>query len=458
MPAVLDVDPDVYASAGKAFLAVNDAVCDAVTALATAVNGAGGMAGVDSTGAAWARDYDAAADALLRADATVVEALGVVGDRLVASATNHDDAEAASTPAASSTAGPPAYPSTPVTRRGVSVVVSTPPSADGTPVDPPPGWFLVAHALAVVWPAGHPDQLREVANGWLSAHFRLTDEADRLSRPIADLSGQKSPEIPYALQLCSNLQNTLRTLAGEHQLLAQACGGYASAIQQMHGDVITELVELLATEAVIEAAGALAAGPTAGLAEIPTQTVAGGRVAIAVVRISRYISRLAEEVVTFENLLAGVSERVISVLASLQKVTEQRELLQAVTDLVDAGVPPLDLQANDRDNPSAHVIRRHVAKPDTYLTGRTDQPIASTFTSMAAATVAISGVIAGHLAEIQAWLRGHKAELRLTGPLPAGAGRSYLRDSKRFIVPLNLRVTLRRNSQGWFVFTAFPEP
>lgn len=453
MPPRLDVDTDVYASVGRAFLAVNASTCDAVTALATAANGAAGMAGVDSSGATWARSYDAAAAALLRADAAVVEALGVVGDRLTAGAANHYDAEVAS-----AGAGPPAYPGQPGTTRAVDVVVSAPPSADGTPDDPPAGWFLVAGSLAVVWPAGHPEQLREVGRGWLSAHFLLADEADRLSGPIADLAGQISPEIPYAVDVATGLRSTLRDLADEHATVAQACTGYADAIAKAHHDVIAELVELVAFEAVVEIAGAIAAAPSGGTAEVPAQAVAASRLSVAAARITEFLETLAEEVLTFETLVAGVGERLVDTIVELQTVNRNEQTLQAATALVDAGIPPVDLQANEDDNPDAHVIRKHVEKSDEYLKSRTDQPIASTFTSRAAATMAISTLLAASKAEIDAWLRGSKKELRLKGPLPAGAGRSYLRDSDRFIVPTNMRVTLRRNSTGYYIFTAFPEP
>ena len=454
--ATLDVDPDVYVAVGRAFLDVNQAVCDIVTAAANSANSAEGMAGADSTGAAWARGYDAAADALLRAGATVVDALGVVGDRLSVGGANHGYAEAASVPQAGS-GGPPHYPGTPGTSRAVGVVVSTPPSADGTPTDPPPGWLLIAHLLAWTWPAGHPDQLRDVGTGWLTASLELSAEADRLSGPLADLSSQTSPEVPYALTMCGGLQSALRTLADQYAAVAQACAGYANFLAKAHHDVISELVELVAFEAVVEIIGAVAAAPTAGTAEVPTQSVAGARLAATAFRVGKILTELAEDVVTVENLVGAVTERVLDVLAQLQTVTAARDTLQAVTALVDAGVPPVDLQANEDNNPYAHV-----------MSSTSPSPTATSSDATSARCVDVhlaGGSYHGDLdprsprtPDRSQLARRHRRQLDLSGPLPPGAGRSYLRDSGHLSSATRFTVLLRRNAHGYFIFTVFPEP
>lgn len=452
MPAVLDVDPDVYASAGRVFLDVNDAVCDVVAAAAKSANTGGGMAGVDSSGAAWAGAYDSAAASLLRARSAMVDAVGALGDRLTASGANHDDAEAASVPN-----GAPAYPGQPGTTRAVGVVVSAPPSADGTPTDPPPGWWLVAHLLAWTWPAGHVDQLVEVGTGWLTASLKLADEADRLSAPIADLAGETSPEVALAVSTCTGLQGTVRMLADQYAVAARACTGYASAIGTAHREVIAELVELIITEAAVEAAGAILSAPTAGMAQVPTQSVAASRASVAAARIGGILARLAEDVLTLQNLMEGVTEQVVSVLTSLQQITEKQELLQAVTQLVDEGIPPVDLQANEDDNPSAHVLDRHVDKDDDYLKNRPKR-VSSTFTSLAAATTALSTLLAANRALITDWLASGDRDVDLYGLLPRGAGRCYLRDSGQFVGATRMKATLVRSTNGYFIVTAFPLP
>lgn len=453
--ATLDVDPDVYLSVGRTFLDINDAVCDIVVGAADAANSAFGMAGVDSTGAEWARSYDAAASSLLRAGSTLVDALGAVGDRLSVSGTNHDDAEVASVPTGG--AGPPAYSRAPGTGRAVGVVVSEPPSADGTPGDPPPGWWLIAHLVAYTWPAGHQDQLREVGTGWLTASLALSDQVDRLPGPIAELAGQASPEVPYAVATCTGLQTAMRTVADEFETVAHVCNGYANYLDQAHRDVIGELVELVAELAVIELAGAIAAAPTGGVAEVPAQAVAGSRLGVAVGRITTILKELAERLELLKTLVQGVTEHVVSALVDLQQVTAQRETLQAVTELIDAGIPTVDLQANDDANPSAHVVEKHVAKSDAYLIGR-NIPRASTFTSLAAATTAISTVIAANRQDIAHWLAGTDAQTDIRGSLPPGAGRVYLRDSGTFVNATRFKVILRRNAHGYFIFTVVLEP
>lgn len=453
--ATLDVDPDVFLSVGRTFLDVNDAVCDIVLGAAEAANSAHGMAGADSTGAEWARSYDAAAWSLLRAGSTLVDALGAVGDRLSVSGSNHEHAEVASVPTGST--GPPAYSGGPGTSRAVSVVVSEPPSADGTPGDPPPGWTLIAHLVAYTWPAGHQDQLRAVGTGWLTASLLLSEQVDRLAGPIAELAGQSSPEVPYAIATCTGLQTAMRTLSDEFSTIARVCTGYANYLDQAHRDVLVELVELIADLATIEAAGAVAAAPTGGLAEIPAQAAAGSRASVAAARIAEILKELAERLAVLKTLVQGVTEHVVSALVDLQQVTAQREMLQAVTELIDAGIPPVDLQANEANNPTAHVIAKHVAKSDSYLIGRNIR-IASTFTSLAAATTAVSTLIAASGPQIATWLSGHSPQLDLEGPLTLGAGRSYLRDSGQFVGSTRLVIRLRRNTHGYFVFTAYPEP
>lgn len=257
--------------------------------------------------------------------------------------------------------------------------------------------------------------------------------------------------------MCSGLQDSLRTLADQYAVTARACTGYANAIEQMHQDVVVELVDLVASEALIEAIGALASAPTAGLAEIPAQAAAGSRAAISAARIMEILGRLAKAVASLQNLVQGVVERTVSVLLELQKVTAARDTLAAVTALVDAGIPPIDLQANEDDNPTAHVIDRHVDLSDKDLQDR-NKVAASTFTSLAVATTVISTIIAANQAKIAAWLRGSGRDLYLFGSTPPGGGRAYLRDSKRFVECTQATVTLVRKGNGYFIVTAFPTP
>lgn len=309
--APIDVDTDVYTTAAGVFLSVNDSLVDAVGAVSTCAAGGGGMAGTDSSGADWAEGYDAVAADALRTGADLASAVGHLGELLQTTADNHAGAEAASVPN-----GPPAYPGSGTGIRGAtSVIPAAPPSADGTPGDPPAGWWLIAHVMALTWPNGHQDQLRSVGQGWVDAADTLQGCADRLTAPIGDISALRSPEVDSAVATCTSVQLAARTLAENYRQIGLHCAAYADHLDQAHHEVIDELVELLWQEALFQSIGAAVAVPTAGASEVAAQTASAARITAAAGRIALVLRRLA-------GVVKAVAEALRTALTAIRDVAK----------------------------------------------------------------------------------------------------------------------------------------
>jgi phosphohistidine phosphatase SixA/predicted heme/steroid binding protein len=315
VPAALpvDVDTDLYAGAGEVFLAVNGAVCDVVADVATAAGDGGGMAGSDSGGAEWSESYDSAAASALTAGATLADSLGRVGVLLAASAANHADADVAS--------GAPVYPGSGSGAPSAEAVLpAAPPSADGSPADPPAGWFLVAHLLQYTWPDGHQDQLRAVAAGWSAAADALTAEADRLTSAIADVSSLQSPEVADAVATCCSVQQSAWDLSAAYATLATTCSDYATHLDEAHSEVLHELTELAIETAAIQAASAAAAAVSAGWGEAAGQALQSARIALTAGKVGRVLAKLMGLVRALTGAVRAVATRVAEVLKRLQAV------------------------------------------------------------------------------------------------------------------------------------------
>ena len=309
----IDVDTQSYENASDTFYDVNSNAADAVIKAATGADGAGGMAGCDSSGVEWAAAYDSAAKQALDAGTTLVDTLGHLGDLLSATGANHANADT------SSTSGAPSYPGSGGGKGACSVSLATPPSADGSPGDEPDGWGLVAHLMSWVWPNGHQDQLRQVGSAWTAAGDDLTSASYDIYTAVSVIEEQQSPEVAPASKACTDAQQAMQDLGDAYAGLGQACNDYAQHLDDAHHDVIEELESLVEWTVGIEAGGAVLAFFTAGISEAAAQAAEAARCAAAATRIGTILSRLAELARTVITAIKGFATTIGEIVARLGK-------------------------------------------------------------------------------------------------------------------------------------------
>ena len=449
--ATIDVDTDTYVDAGTAFLAANDAVCDLVSAAATAAGAGGGMAGTDSGGVDWARSYDTAAASALTAGATLADRLGELSTALTASGVNHADAEAASAVSAAS-----ADRSAPTTPAPGSVLPATPPPAAGGSTSPPSAWWAVAHLLPFRWPDASPATLRSVAVGWNTAAAGLQECADQLTDSLGALSAQRTPETDAVVARCTEAQLAVRALAESAAALGAACDARAEHVQQAQDAIRAALSDV----------GDLAsASVDVGVAVVTGDDVLA-HVRELVQTISDILARLETLLDAGVDALVDVLDRITALISRLADlvttVVTVGFSLAAVAPAAVAGVgrstsPGIDLQAMEGPGPGdGHTIREHVGRSDAELKQRAvddDYAQTSSFRDLATAETLTGTNIAANMAWISRWLRKQKqhGQLVISAPAPAGAGRIYDRTTDSFLVPKEVVTVLERTGAGTFV-------
>lgn len=453
--ATIDVDSEVYLSAGATFLRVNDAVCDVVTSAATAAGSGGGMAGSDAAAARWAATYDLGARLALEAGATVADRLGEFGLRLVGTGDNHDGADASSVP------GAPSYGGSSTTPSPGRVIPAAPPSAVGGSASPPTVWALVAHLLPFSWPGGDPNALRAVAAGWADAATSLQCAADRLSGPVGDISAQRSPEVDAAVSRCADAQLAVRSLAEQYAALGRACTMLADHLQAARDQLAQALADV----------GDLA---SAGL-DVVTAAVTGDDVEQKLQDLIETLRGVLDHLVA---LIAGAVEALDEVLDEITMLIRRLADLvttavttaftvaaasaAAVTGIGQATDPGVDLTAMEAAG--GHTIERHVGKSDADLETRAreggyDQT--SSFADLATAETLTASNVAANAAWITRWLGKQKAvgQLVVRSDAPATAGRIYDAATDSFVAPTTVVTVLEKTGRGTFiVLTSYLEP
>lgn len=156
--------------------------------------------------------------------------------------------------------------------------VHTPPSSlGGDNADMPEFWNLIVdHLQGWAWPSADTGKLRAAASTWRAAAGTIDLAPSYATVASTQLSGQRSPEIPFARAALRELRTQATDLAEQCRELATACDDYAEQVDQTR-ETIRDLVRDLAIEI-----GATAV--ISGIASFVTfggAAVAGGGVATA---------------------------------------------------------------------------------------------------------------------------------------------------------------------------------
>lgn len=218
------VDPVALDGAGKNVAGAVDGWGSALSALNAALSGTAGVGGQDPAGIVFARSYDDSATALLEAMVDVSNGAGRAADGIRASATNYSRAEVAAN--IDGKGGVPLPAAAPTAH----VKTGTPPSAVGSDVGEPAGWFLVEPFVGMIWPDGDSGKCRSGGTAWAAVQAAFTAQQKGLSGAQATVAAQEIPEGPKIGTAFTNIDSAVNEVAGHAGTIAKSLNDYAAKI------------------------------------------------------------------------------------------------------------------------------------------------------------------------------------------------------------------------------------
>ena len=252
MTAPITVDPTTLSTTGATVSSEGDAAAAAVTALSSALSGAGALFGHDAAGVVFGQSYTQAGQSLLDAAASAVSACGKVGFGVQMSALNYARANAAST----------------VGGGEVSVTQPSAPSEFAAPSMPPPmgggvvapvAWSLVESFVGDVWPDGDPEQMRTAATAWRTFATAISATAGPVATAGTTLAGQQIPEAGQMGGATGEISTGLTDIAAQAQTLATQVDAFAASVEATQ-NAIRALLHQLSFAGILEAVGDIFGG------------------------------------------------------------------------------------------------------------------------------------------------------------------------------------------------------
>jgi hypothetical protein len=347
-----EVDPyDLYA-AGQVFAGGQQRLLDIATALLSALDGCGGMAGNDENGDKFGSRYDRAATGLLNLAAALDPSISGMATGLVTTANNFILGEHHSTAGAVGSA--PTYGLPGLT---VAITPASPASAIGS------GSGGLADILGKFWLNGHQDKLRAAAaaSGLESLGLDLQGAVTSITdnNSAASISAMHG----YFAKIWTGGNGGTTPLSVAHNTctqLASACARYADAIDQDHSDI----------ESALWGAG-LAVGVTEVVGFLGTLFTGGGSDALAAWASSAESAAILGPIlatagaVVDELLDESLSE---SALAVIESATTNVPVNQPTTAIVSSAQTPTVTAALDSEMTRAAAAGQTVG---TTVTGPT---------------------------------------------------------------------------------------
>lgn len=233
------VDPVALDGAGKNVAGAVDGWGSALSALNAALSGTAGMGGQDPAGVVFARSYDDSATALLEAMVDLSNGAGRAADGIRASATNYSRAEVASNIDGKGGIPLPAAAPTPHVKSG------TPPSAVGSDVGEPPGWFLVEPFVGMIWPDGDSGKCRAGGSAWSAVAAAFTAQQKGLSGAQATVAAQEIPEGPKIGTAFTTIDSAVGEVAEHAATISKSLNDYAAKIDTAQNAVKDLLARLV---------------------------------------------------------------------------------------------------------------------------------------------------------------------------------------------------------------------
>ena len=292
----LVIDAPAYTTAADSFTTANQVAAIQYDALVGKLGSYAGMAGDDSTSAAFATAYDEAVAEALAALADVVPAFANLGRLAGQSAANHREANNRSIITGNVVFDGTWHPASEV----VSVLPATPASSlggDAAAFSDKENWIL-DHIEGFVWPNADTDRLRDAAHVWRTAADSLDGLTDHCRDAACAFETQRSPEIPIAVAATDELAAAIREVAGQLVAVAGSCEEYAAHVDARRAEIralLREILQMVVEGLVVSVAIGLITG---GAGAVAGTSAVVARVAAQAPRFAAILSALRAAVAT----------------------------------------------------------------------------------------------------------------------------------------------------------------
>ncbi|MGH3724207.1 MAG: GH-E family nuclease [Mycobacterium sp.] len=241
-----------------------------------------GMAGTDTAGQKFAKDYDACAKDAFALGATAVNAVLKAADLLDATAHNHGAADSPTVvPDKYKHLFPPGWNPPPQNRSPMQ----TPTAPASLGAKSPPSWWesIKDHVEGAAWPNGDPEKLKNASNTWNTLANEISDLAFQVDAPgygqaagdgpMGQVNSQVSPEIPDVMANLQKSRDGLDDTVTAFHAAGMACMHYAQNVDDIHNKISNEIIMLAATVAVAEVTAAILVPLTVGASEAVSKVV-----------------------------------------------------------------------------------------------------------------------------------------------------------------------------------------
>jgi hypothetical protein len=331
-----------YQQAQEVLLGANHDAAEGFGRLTDRLTGFGGMAGDDSWAADWATSYDGSVGQALEGYHELVAALGNLHRLTRASADNHAWADRASV----ITLRSPLYvgdgDAVPVDHT-VEVGLPLPPSSLGGDGGGPDWWHTLTDLVeGLFWPDADCSKLDDAAEVWDQAAAEVRELGYSVHGARSALAEQSSSEVPLALATLADLGKAITTLSESFGQIAASCRDHARDVESHRDEIMDLAVELGVESALIQLGTHLLALPSFGLSELVGQSVQGGKIIAAGVRIRAILDSLVAGVSLRVALLARAGETAVREVPMLRRISRARVLhaspsMEAATQAAEHG-------------------------------------------------------------------------------------------------------------------------
>ncbi len=310
----LDVQASGYDTAAEALVGANQVAAMAFEGLTSKLTGFHALGGDDKSSEDFVKEYDASAQEAVDSLRALVDGLGNLGEITAASVENHRRAHAESVygkPRPSYEGGVPGE--GPVTVSAVSL----PSSLGGDNEDLPDWWnHVVDHLQGYGWPSANTDQLRSAASAWTTAAGQVKGLTGKIDTAVAQLRGQRSPEIPTATRVLTTTKGHIEDLADCLTEQGEACEDYAKQVDETRQTIKDLLVDL-----------AIECGVTAGASVALSFVTFGGAAAVGAGVIAARAVKYAHRIVTALKALKA-ARAVLKLAKNAPKLNRLRRSLE----------------------------------------------------------------------------------------------------------------------------------
>lgn len=364
--APVDVDPEVYYAASQWVTFSGFNFESLLKSMHTSMSQSAGMAGSDNTAKEFSGGYDQSVKDTVTILAGLADMTNNAGDIIKVNGDNHKAANQASAGNGGGTTPQASVPSRPTTQ-APSIA-----SAYGGGGPQPTGlaakaWSFIQSMVGYVWPDGDPHTLNFVGGVWTGTGSAVQDAAGYLDKAKTTLASQQSPEIGPATAYLDDLKGKYSQVAATCRGLGDSCKDLATAIENAHTELITELEKFAAECLVGEVASLI-------LVEVGGELWGNALIAMRASAVARRCAEIIEKLIelgraaaraakTAAEKIAHLLGQMKSVVAALVKRSNVDRNVEALTKYTKQALDEFDNGTIAFSKPQMDALKDH---PNLY--------------------------------------------------------------------------------------------